>query len=149
MVLPNHHEEAGQALIELALILPLFFFAIFVYLLTLSLCRRAMVLQNAAGTSAQVAALVDKSAKSNFPNQAIPEVFLRVETRPRIQQTVETLAPWRSFRGVSVLKTPGGLAKSEVSSVVFPRRLFGRLLPALQLSYEAEYPKEPSIPEEK
>ena len=140
----------GQALVELALIFPLFLFGIAVYFQVLILCRNAVVLQNAAWRAARQSALEEASPEAGALQSFAASLALSGRTRPpTIRQASDPVRPWRPFEGFSAIETAGHIVTVEISADLLPRPFLGRILPMAPLTFQAELLKEPPVPQEK
>ena len=142
-------KNAGQSLVELAFLLPFFCFAIVVYFQLLVLCHNAMVLQASAAHIARAIALSDGPQASSLTQDILAAARLLGRSMPpTIHRNSAPLNPWRPFKGLEVVKTPGGVITAEIRSVLGPKTMFRWALPLTLLTFTAEFPKEPPLPEE-
>lgn len=137
----------GQSLVEMALILPLFFFVAVVFFHLLIAFHNAIELQVRTATIARDIAADEGSAgymkdllpPMNMLGQVLPPVFHR-DSR--------LLAPWRSYRALETIKTSGHLIAVQMHIATLPRTIFKWMLPQTTLTYTAEFPQDPPVPAE-
>jgi hypothetical protein len=145
----NRLSNGGQALVETALLLPVFFLVVVVYLRLLMLCHNAVVLQSTVAQAVRERALSYGSQSTSFSRDAMTTMRLLGKTLPPTwRQDSAMLNPWRVPKGFEVVKTPGYLTTTEIRATMLPQSFFGRQLPLKSLKFSAEFPKDPPVPEE-
>jgi hypothetical protein len=143
-------DQRGQALAEMALVLPVFLLAFILYFQLIVLCHNAIVLQDFTAQTARSSALTDTASLSNsLQNLRVVTQLLGAIKPPSLHRTSELITPWRPFKGLGkVVRTQGYLVNTEVSSGNLPFHFLGWQFPFESLKFSAEFPKEPPIPEE-
>ena len=150
MELRTLREPHGQALVEFALVLPVFLFAFVIYFQLLVFCHNAIVIQGSVAKVARLNALSDGAQSTSLIQdlQFVTHLLGKFHP-PTLHRNSELINPWRPFKGVGgVVRTHGYLVTTEIRSGNLPFTFFFWQLPFASLKFSAEFPREPPIPEE-
>ena len=136
----------GQYAVELALLLPLLFILILVFMQAWTLCQTALRLQCAAFQASRQAALDDRFATDDVAKATLLLMHWETHTRfPRLTLVNQPLTSWREYFGVAIQRGHGCIQSAQVNSTLWPHWIPGGWIPAYPIQVEALYPKDPPI----
>ncbi len=115
----------GQSMVEMVLLLPVFFFLSALLFQGIYLGRDAIAVQEKVAERARQAALKENPSSSN---------------------TREGIQPARRFKGVEVSRTYGFIERQEMHLLRRSITFFHWRLPAFSLHFTAVYPGESALP---
>jgi len=134
---------SGQALVEVALALPVLGMGVAVAVLLLVYAHNVICLQLMASKAAR---RMTVESSSYAPIIIRHPLWGRI-TVLRQRGSPQPLEPWRPFKGaVRTVEVPGRLVSMQISSRLLPGLGFSRQLPALTQLAAAETLVEPSRP---
>jgi hypothetical protein len=135
----------GQALVEVALTLPVLGLGIAVAVLLIAYGHNQICLQLMAAKTARRMTVESPSVST----MVWPHPLWGRVTVPSQKPTPQVLEPWRLFRGMAdTVDTHGQLVSIEIKSQLLPGLGFSRNLPILTQRAQVEALLEPPRPEE-
>lgn len=139
-------DKRGQAMVEVAILLPMFFLLMLMCLQVFALCHNALLLQTSSESITRQIALGD--SKTSLATLSLYRRLAGSVTPQSLNRNSELLSPWRPFTGFSTVQTPGYWVSAGFSSTLLRHLFMGNLLSEAPLTFSAEWPSEPPVPEE-
>ena len=141
--------SGGQALVEVALVLPVLFFAGVVFFQVLTLCRNLIILQKSAADVAYSYALGTPGRLHRLAQQAAIYRSLRGRvTIPLVQHNTELMNPWPKSQGFATVTDHGSITSVDIKTALLPHAFMNWRLPFLRFDCAADMLKDPPIPEQ-
>jgi hypothetical protein len=140
----------GQMMVEVALVLPAIFFLLLAFFQLLVLSHNVILAQSAAAQYARLRSIHDTAYDPLWVSLPLNSTMIG-DSSPLITSNVqESLKPWHRMRSIlPVSAQPGQLEIAHAKSLFLPKMFYGWSLNLTRLDLSAEYPMEPTPPEER